>query len=118
MPNSQQFAGFSLEIGKRIRELRVRRTLSQGDIRRATGMSRPYISSVESGHTIPSLESIERFAGALGVPVHEMFLIPSESAIADLASRYSPFLRLLMIYIHSDEQCGTKGRHECGRGAI
>jgi transcriptional regulator with XRE-family HTH domain len=61
------------QIGERIRALREKFGLSQGDVERATGMLRAYISRVEHGHTIPSLESIERFAGVLGVPLHEMF---------------------------------------------
>jgi transcriptional regulator with XRE-family HTH domain len=53
-------------IGERIRALREKLGLSQGEIERATGLFRAYISRVEHGHTIPSLESIERFAAALG----------------------------------------------------
>lgn len=62
-----------LPIGVRLRELREKRGLSQGDIERATGMMRAYISRVEGGHTVPNLESIARFATAFGVPVYELF---------------------------------------------
>ncbi len=62
-----------ISIGARIRELREKCGLSQGDIERASGMMRAYISRIERGHTVPNLESIERFATALGVPVHELF---------------------------------------------
>ena len=60
-------------IGKRIRQLREERKLSQGDIEETTGLLRCYVSRVENGHTIPSLETLERFAAALGVPLYQLF---------------------------------------------
>jgi transcriptional regulator with XRE-family HTH domain len=60
-------------IGKRIRQLREMRKLSQGDIEETTGLLRCYISRVENSHTVPSLETLERFASALGVPLYQLF---------------------------------------------
>jgi transcriptional regulator with XRE-family HTH domain len=60
-------------IGKRIRQLRERKGLSQGDIEAVSGMLRAYISRVEHGHTVPSLETIERFAAALDIPLYQLF---------------------------------------------
>lgn len=60
-------------IGQTIRQLREQKGLSQGDIERSTGMLRAYISRVEHGHTIPSVESLERFAAALGIPLYQLF---------------------------------------------
>lgn len=65
-PEPRFFRGEMARIGERIRALREKLGLSQGEIERATGLFRAYISRVEHGHTIPSLESIERFAAALG----------------------------------------------------
>src|ERR1017187_6665487 len=58
---------------KRLRALRENKQMSQGDVEKVTGMLRCYISRVENGHTIPSLQTLERFAGALEVPLQEMF---------------------------------------------
>jgi transcriptional regulator with XRE-family HTH domain len=66
-------------IGERIREMRERRRLSQGDIEERTGMLRCYISRVENGHTVPSLETLEKFAGALDVPLYQLFYDAEES---------------------------------------
>ena len=89
-------------IGWRIRELREKRGLSQGDIERATGMLRAYISRVEHGHTVPSLESIERFSSAFGVPLHEMFRDGAEHP--ELATdKDGLFLRVLSGYVHRME---------------
>ncbi len=60
-------------IGARLRQLREGKKLSQGDIEKATGLLRCYISRVENGHTVPSLETLERFATALEVPVYKLF---------------------------------------------
>lgn len=66
-------------IGKRIRQLREQRGLSQGDIEAVSGMLRAYVSRVEHGHTVPSLETTERFAAALDVPLY--FLFYEEDAV-------------------------------------
>ena len=60
-------------IGRRIKQLRERKGLSQGDIEAVSGMLRAYISRVEHGHTVPSLETLERFAAALDVPLYQLF---------------------------------------------
>ncbi len=60
-------------IGLRIRQLRQQKGLSQGDLEDATGLMRCYISRVENGHTVPSLETLERFANALEIPLYRLF---------------------------------------------
>lgn len=60
-------------IGERIRQLREQKRLSQGDIEKASGLLRCYISRVEHGHTVPSLDTLERFAAALDVPLYRLF---------------------------------------------
>jgi transcriptional regulator with XRE-family HTH domain len=51
-------------IGDRLKEQREAKELSQGDIEKRTGLLRPYISRVENGHTVPSVETIEKLARA------------------------------------------------------
>jgi transcriptional regulator with XRE-family HTH domain len=60
-------------IGTRLRKLREERKLSQGDIEKRTGLLRCYISRVENGHTVPSLETLERLASALEIPLYQLF---------------------------------------------
>ena len=60
-------------IGSRLRQLREQKHMSQGDIENRTGLLRCYISRVENGHTVPSLETLERFAAVLDVPLYELF---------------------------------------------
>jgi transcriptional regulator with XRE-family HTH domain len=60
-------------IGERIRKLRERKDLSQEELEQRSGLLRCYISRVEHGHTVPSLESLERFAAALDIPLYRLF---------------------------------------------
>jgi transcriptional regulator with XRE-family HTH domain len=53
--------------------LRDEKKLSQGDIEERTGLLRCYISRVENGHTVPAVETIEKFARALEVPIYQLF---------------------------------------------
>jgi transcriptional regulator with XRE-family HTH domain len=60
-------------IGERFRTLREQKNLSQGDIEERTGLLRCYISRVENGHTVPSVETLEKMARALEVPLYQLF---------------------------------------------
>jgi transcriptional regulator with XRE-family HTH domain len=60
-------------IGERLRELREAKKLSQGDIEKRTGLLRCYTSRVENGHTVPSIETLEKCARALEVPMYRFF---------------------------------------------
>jgi transcriptional regulator with XRE-family HTH domain len=68
-----------MSIGSRLRKLREKKGLSQGDIERTTGLLRCYTSRVENGHTVPSLETLERFAGALDMPLYQLFYADDEN---------------------------------------
>lgn len=60
-------------IGDRLRELREGKNLSQGDIEKRTGLLRCYISRVENGHTVPAIETLEKLARALEIPLYQLF---------------------------------------------
>src|SRR6201981_3332545 len=60
-------------IGDRLREMREQKKLSQGDIEKRTGLLRCYISRVENGHTVPAIETLEKMARALEVPMYQLF---------------------------------------------
>lgn len=59
-------------IGPRLRFLREQKSLSQGDIENRTGLLRCYISRVENGHTIPSVETLEKLARGLELPLYHL----------------------------------------------
>src|SRR6266478_4675295 len=60
-------------IGDRLREMREAKKLSQGDIEKRSGLFRCYISRVENGHTVPAIETLEKMARALEVPLYQLF---------------------------------------------
>jgi transcriptional regulator with XRE-family HTH domain len=60
-------------IGEKLRTLREQKNLSQGDIEKRTGLLRCYISRVENGHTVPSVDTLEKMAGALEAPIYRLF---------------------------------------------
>jgi transcriptional regulator with XRE-family HTH domain len=69
-----------MEIGKRLRHLREEKKFSQGDIEKRTGLLRCYISRVENGHTVPAVETLEKLARAMEIPVYKIFHDGSEPA--------------------------------------
>jgi transcriptional regulator with XRE-family HTH domain len=60
-------------IGQRLRELRESKKLSQGDVEHRTGLLRCYTSRVENGHTVPSVETLEKYARAFEIPLYRFF---------------------------------------------
>jgi transcriptional regulator with XRE-family HTH domain len=60
-------------IGERLRVLREEKKFSQGDIEKKTGLLRCYVSRVENGHTVPSVETLEKMARALEIPMYKLF---------------------------------------------
>jgi len=63
----------SNNIGSTIRDYRLQKGMSQGDIEKRTGLLRCYLSRVENGHTVPSLETLQKIAGALDLQLAQFF---------------------------------------------
>ena len=61
-----------MDIGHRLTSLREQKKLSQGDIEKRTGLLRCYISRVENGHTVPAIETLEKMARALELPLYQL----------------------------------------------
>jgi transcriptional regulator with XRE-family HTH domain len=61
------------KIGTTIRNYRLQKGLSQGDIEKRTGLLRCYLSRVENGHTVPSLDTLSKIASALDMPLAQFF---------------------------------------------
>jgi transcriptional regulator with XRE-family HTH domain len=80
-------------IGERLRALREQKNMSQGDIEKRTGLLRCYLSRVENGHTVPAVETLEKLARALDMPLYQLLYdgeeppridaLPSSSVSAD-----------------------------------
>lgn len=81
-----------MQIGKRLREVREATGLSQGDIEKACGLKRCYVSRVETGHTIPSIDTLERWAHGLKMPLYRIFCDGDEIPTLLQISKDSPKL--------------------------
>jgi transcriptional regulator with XRE-family HTH domain len=89
-------------IGERLRDLREEKKLSQGDIEKRTGLLRCYISRVENGHTVPAIETLEKMARALEVPMYQLFYEGEEPPqVPNLFKRKSP----------NEEAWGSSGKN-------
>lgn len=69
----------TMNIGETIRNYRLQKGMSQGDIEKRTGLLRCYLSRVENGHTIPSLDTLSKIAGAMELPLSQFFSEPGHS---------------------------------------
>jgi transcriptional regulator with XRE-family HTH domain len=63
----------NMVIADRLRSMREEKNLSQGDIEKRTGLLRCYISRVENGHTVPAIETLEKMARAMEIPLYQLF---------------------------------------------
>ena len=61
--------------------MREDKHFSQGDIEKKTGLLRCYICRVEKGHTVPAIETLEKMARALEVPMYQLFYDGEEPPI-------------------------------------
>jgi transcriptional regulator with XRE-family HTH domain len=80
-------------IGDRLRQLREAKNFSQGDIEKRTGLLRCYISRVENGHTVPAIETLEKMARALELPLYQLMFDgdnPPEASTAPASNRDRP----------------------------
>ena len=65
-------AKISKKLGNNLKKIRLEKGMSQGDICRATGMDRGYISRVESGQKNPTISNLEKIAVALKISPDEL----------------------------------------------
>jgi transcriptional regulator with XRE-family HTH domain len=61
-----------LKFGKRIKELRKARNMTQEEFAHQSGFHKNYIGMIERGERNPSLKNIETFAQTFGLEVWEL----------------------------------------------
>lgn len=62
----------SNKFAKRVREIRLKKKMSQGDLAKILGVHPTYISGIERGVRNMALKNIEKLANALGVSVNDL----------------------------------------------
>jgi transcriptional regulator with XRE-family HTH domain len=91
----------SNNIGGTIRDFRLQKGMSQGDIEKRTGLLRCYLSRVENGHTVPSLETLQKIAGALDLQLSQFFAedqVGKEVSTLNLSEEEIKFLTQVQRY--------------------
>jgi transcriptional regulator with XRE-family HTH domain len=90
-----------MNIGETIRNFRLQKGMSQGDIEKRTGLLRCYLSRVENGHTIPSLDTLAKIASAMDVALAQFFAdgaTPEGKAMPQLSEDEVRFLTQIRRY--------------------
>jgi transcriptional regulator with XRE-family HTH domain len=99
-----------MDIGKRLRELRLAKGISVADVEAGTGKPQDHIAAVEEGAEKPTLDALEAWAGALGVEMHELFLAGERSRHSEqqdgikLSAREKKLLRLFRSLTPADQK--------------
>ncbi len=65
----------------RIKDILKERKMSAVKLAETVGITQPNMSNIVNGKSMPSLETLEKIANALGVPVSELFEAPKEGVI-------------------------------------
>ena len=112
----------SVIIEDRRRDMREQKKLSQGDIEKRTDLLRCYISRVENGHTVPAIETLEKLARALEVPLYHLFYegeeppklpnLPKRKSSDDIAWRHNPSMRDAPHQEEASSRARDKSRHQ------
>ena len=76
-----------MNIGETIRSFRLQKGMSQGDIEKRTGLLRCYLSRVENGHTIPSLDTLAKIATSMDIPLGQFFAVNTADPAARAATQ-------------------------------
>lgn len=100
-------------IGDRLKAIRESKKFSQGEIEKRTGLLRCYVSRVENGHTVPSIETLEKWTKALEIPMYQLFYqgsnpsvvkVPKENKPSGKESRLAESLRTLISRMKDRDQ--------------
>ena len=62
----------SAKFGKKVREIRLKKQMSQADLAKVLGVHSTYVSGIERGVRNMALKNIERLAKALAVPIEDL----------------------------------------------
>ena len=89
-------------VGKRIREYRTKRGLSQEELAHRAELHTAHLGRIERGEKNPTLESIEKIINALGVSFEEFFNFQN-----NLKDTEEPLIDMIVSYLKAmttDEQ--------------
>ena len=71
-------------LGKRIREIRISKNLTQEDLSELTNIGASSISKIESGHFHPTDDNLEKIAKALNVEPYKLYMFNHQKDTKEL----------------------------------
>lgn len=80
-------------IGARIKDLRRHAGLTQEQLAEKVDLDSRHLSRLEVGRHYPSLDSLERIAGVLNVPLAEFFQFATDETPAALRTQLMRFVK-------------------------
>ncbi len=81
------------QLGKRIKQLRKLRGLSQAELAEKVGLDSKHISRLEMSRNLPTLETLGRIADALAVDVRDFFERTDDATQKELLSDIKKLLK-------------------------
>ena len=78
MPARSTSTDLAVRIGRRVKQLREERGLTQEAAAWSAELSKGYLSRVESGHHLPSLDALARLAAAFGLTLPDLVNLQPE----------------------------------------
>ena len=82
-------------FGMRMKELRKNRWLSQEELAEKAGISSKYLSRVEMGQHLPSIDVLARLADILHVEIKDLFDFGHEVGLKELRETMNKFTKEL-----------------------
>jgi transcriptional regulator with XRE-family HTH domain len=93
MPRRIESDAHTAKIGARLRELRLERNMSLGDLADAAQVSKGHLSSIEHGLAAITIQTISRLAKGLGLPPFYLVTSPADDErdhVAELVRKLPP----------------------------
>lgn len=75
-------------IGKRLREMRTKKGISQENLALSADLHPTYIGRLERGEKCPTIDTIYKLAKALEVPIIDMLDVPTGNRACDTSAMY------------------------------
>jgi transcriptional regulator with XRE-family HTH domain len=106
-----------MDIGSRLTKFREAKGLSKNKLAKSAGVTQGFISQVESGNRLPTLEVLNRICSALGISLSEFFaddqepeIPPDLRRILDTARRLTPRQRELLLEVMEEWASYNEGK--------
>lgn len=90
-----------MNVGERLKAVRESKQMSQGDVEKKTGLLRSYLSRVECGHTIPSIETLDKWTKAMDINLSQLFAENGEAAKPLAALKHGNTIKLNRVATNS-----------------